>query len=141
MPFVPADVDTANDLVNITAHGLAENDEIEIESDGSVPAPLAESTKYFNRSTDPDEIKFGITSGGTVIDLTTQGTGALNVFRWQTRPGTGASGLTAGSSAPSNTARRPDPSSANIPPPSASSGLSIPSRASAPIRYSSVSTG
>lgn len=60
----------ATDLITSTAHGFADGDAVEVESEGgTVPAGLSENTKYYVRDSLANTFKLAATSGGAAIDL------------------------------------------------------------------------
>lgn len=74
---------TANsgtDVITSTAHGL-NNGDIVIMRPGDLPAPLIAGTLYYVRDKTTDTFKLAATSGGAAIDLTTNGTGTLQLWR------------------------------------------------------------
>lgn len=70
--------DSTTELISWTAHGLAINQVVFFSnSGGALPAPLAANTEYFVSATTltANSFKVSATSGGAVIDITTNGTG------------------------------------------------------------------
>lgn len=68
--------DNTTNVITSTAHGLNDGDEI-IMQPGDLPAPTAVDIVYFVRDKTTDTFKIALTSGGTAIDLTTNGSGTL----------------------------------------------------------------
>lgn len=71
----PGDVSTIDDTITIQLHGLSEDDEIVFTTAGTLPAPLIAFTTYFITLPTQDTFKLSATAGGSVINLTTTGTG------------------------------------------------------------------
>jgi len=74
---------TANDLTDFltsTAHGFNDGDQV-LLMPGSLPAPLAIKTIYYVRDKTTNTFKLAATSGGAAIDLTTAGSGTLQMFK------------------------------------------------------------
>lgn len=66
----------ASDLVNKVAHGLSDDDVLELtNSGGGLPAGLAADTKYFVVNAAADTFQLSENKGGVAIDFTTDGTG------------------------------------------------------------------
>lgn len=94
--FNPSDVDTTADSIALTNHGLTDGDGVQFSSSGTLPAPLTTATPYYVVSSSGSAIKVSATSGGSVVDLTTQGTGThtltvrndIQAFGWIDYSGT-----------------------------------------------------
>lgn len=80
-------VDNTTDVFTSTAHGYSNTNEVRFfAKDGDLPAPLekeiyGQSKKYFVRDVTTDTFKVALTSGGTAINITTNGTGNLIVWK------------------------------------------------------------
>jgi len=71
-----ATFDNTTDTVEDVAHGLSENDIVELSnSGGALPTGLAADTKYFAVSVASDTFQLSTTSGGSAINFTDDGTG------------------------------------------------------------------
>lgn len=70
----------ANDTLTKTAHGLANATAVMVMSSGTLPAPLEADTTYYVVSTATDTFKLAHYSSGTAIDLTSAGTGTVEVY-------------------------------------------------------------
>lgn len=68
--------DNTTDVITSTAHGLLDGDEILMEP-GDLPGNLAVDIVYFVRDKTANTFKVALTSGGTAIDLTSNGSGTL----------------------------------------------------------------
>jgi hypothetical protein len=73
--FLPAAVNTTTDIITITNHGLVDGDAVQFSTSGTLPAPLATSTVYYVVQSANDTFRLATSSGGSGINLTTQGTG------------------------------------------------------------------
>lgn len=67
--------DLSTDFLTSTAHGLANADRIMVFSSTTLPAGLSSSTVYFVVNKTTDTFQLSLTSGGSAINLTTNGTG------------------------------------------------------------------
>lgn len=75
--FVAGDVDTGNDVITWTAHGIADDTPI-IFRGSSLPSPLTAGTTYYKRpGLSADNFKVSTTSGGSAVNLTTTGSGTM----------------------------------------------------------------
>lgn len=72
-PTAPATIDLATDRVTITAHGFADDTPIFI-TNLSGGAGLLNNTTYFVRNPTANDFQVSATSGGTAINITTNGT-------------------------------------------------------------------
>lgn len=73
--FLPADVNTATDIITITNHGLQNNQPITLSTSGSLPTPLTAGTPYYVIYLTPNTFQLAPAANDPAIDLTTQGTG------------------------------------------------------------------
>ncbi|MBX3267106.1 MAG: hypothetical protein KF831_10400 [Acidobacteria bacterium] len=71
---------SATDVITCTAHGYSNGDMI-IHLGGDLPAPIVAGQIYYVRDVTTDTYKIAETSGGAAINLTTNGSGTLTVFR------------------------------------------------------------
>lgn len=78
--------DSASDFLTSTAHGYANGDQV-MFAPGSLPTPLAVDTVYYVRNSATNNFKVAATPGGAAIDITTNGSGTLKV--WKNDPATG----------------------------------------------------
>lgn len=67
--------DFTTDYLTSTGHGLSNGDRVMVYSGTTLPAPLAANTVYFVVNKTTDTFKLSLTSGGSAIDLTDNGTG------------------------------------------------------------------
>lgn len=72
---------SATDTITCTGHGYANGDQVIIEIGGTPPSPLLARRIYYVRDVTTNTFKLALTSGGAAIDLTTNGTGTLQIFR------------------------------------------------------------
>jgi len=71
----------AADTLTKTSHGLTDTTPVCCRSvGGTLPAPLLEDRMYYIVSKTTDTVKLAYTSGGAAIDLTTDGTGTLQLW-------------------------------------------------------------
>lgn len=71
--------DYTTDFLTSTAHGLANGDRVFVFSDTTLPAPLSAPTVYFVVEKTTDTFKLSLTTGGTAVNLTDNGTG---IHKW-----------------------------------------------------------
>jgi len=77
------------DTLTKTSHGWANTTPIMVRvSGGSLPAPLQPDSVYYVVNTATDTFKVASVSGGTAIDLTTDGTGTIEAYTGHTNTGT-----------------------------------------------------
>lgn len=72
--------DNTTDVITSTAHGFNDGD-IAIHRPGDLPAPLVAGNLYYVRDKTANTYKLANTSGGLAIDLTSNGTGTLQVWK------------------------------------------------------------
>lgn len=75
-------VDTVTDVCTAAAHGLADGGPIVVSASGTpsaLPVPLVAGAIYNVRDVTPNTFKIAYYAGGAAIDLTTAGTGVLDV--------------------------------------------------------------
>lgn len=81
--FAPGDVTTGADSITISSHRLIPGQKVRVSTTTTLPAPLVAATDYFVIVTDANTIKLATTLvnalAGTVIDITTQGTGTHTI--------------------------------------------------------------
>jgi hypothetical protein len=78
--FATTDVDTANDTITLSAHGLPANHPIKFTTTSGLPAPLSSATQYYVRSPTTNTFKVSTTqSDAGLIDITTTGAGTHTV--------------------------------------------------------------
>lgn len=83
-------VDSGADTFGATAHGLANTTPVMFQSSGLLPAPIAADTPYYVVSTSTNTFQVALVSGGTVIDLTSTGSGTIEVYTGHTNTSTAA---------------------------------------------------
>ncbi len=67
--------DLSTDFLTSTAHGLANGDRIMVFSSDTLPTGLSASTVYFVVNKTTDTFQLSLTSGGSAINITANGTG------------------------------------------------------------------
>lgn len=77
--FLPADVNTATDVITITNHGYSDGFSFRLSSTGGLPGGLVAATPYYIVSSTANTFKLSASSGGSAIDLTTAGTGVHTI--------------------------------------------------------------
>ena len=82
--FVAADVDTTTDAITITAHGFVTGDgPYQVSSTGTLPGGLAASTDYYAVVIDANTFQLASSRAnalvGTIVDLTSQGSGTHTI--------------------------------------------------------------
>jgi len=80
--FTSTAVSVSNNKVTINAHGLTDNTIIALDAlnGGEVPGGLAEGTKYYLQVLNDNEVGFSTTADGTLIDITSQGSGTTQIY-------------------------------------------------------------
>lgn len=85
--FLPFYAAASDDLLRVDAHGLSNGATvvvIDAGAGGVLPTGLAEGTIYYVRDVSGDTFKLAATSGGSAIDLTTDGAGIVTVIAPET---------------------------------------------------------
>jgi len=72
--------DNSTNVITSTAHGYNDGDQV-VLMPGSLPAPLTDRTVFYVRDKTTDTFKLAATSGGSAIDITTNGSGTLKVYK------------------------------------------------------------
>jgi len=74
-------VDITTDVITMTAaHGWAVNTQVMIQSSGTLPTPLVADTIYYVTAPGGSDLKLALTSGGAAIDLTSAGSGTIQIY-------------------------------------------------------------
>lgn len=74
-------VNTGTDVITLgSAHGWSANEPVCIRSTGTLPSPLAADTVYYVTSPSGADLKLALSSGGIDIDITSEGTGTIEVY-------------------------------------------------------------
>ena len=73
------EVDITTNQFAEAGHGLPNGAVVRFTSTGTLPAPLSASTDYFVVGTAANAFSVALTSAGVAVDLTTQGTGTIDV--------------------------------------------------------------
>jgi hypothetical protein len=71
----------ASDTFNATAHGLSDTNKVQFSTDGTLPAGLLENQDYFVINSTANTFKVSLTSGGSAVNITTDGSGTHKVRR------------------------------------------------------------
>jgi len=77
-PFLPADVNTATDEIEIIAHGYVDDDAVVFGTSGTLPGGLNLGVLYIVNAT-LDTFQVSSTVSGAPLDLTSQGTGTHSI--------------------------------------------------------------
>lgn len=72
-------VNTGTDVFTATGAGYATGTRVRVQASTTLPAPLVVNTDYFVRDVSGDTFKLEATLGGSAINITTSGTGTLQV--------------------------------------------------------------
>lgn len=74
-------VDTATDIVTTAANTFTDQTRVtvDVSGGGALPAPLTANTTYYWQRLSSTTGKFSLTRSGAAIDITTAGTGILNI--------------------------------------------------------------
>lgn len=74
--------DSGTDVLTATAHGFSDTQIVTVRNTGGgLPGGLVIGTNYFVRDATANTFKLALTSGGTAINITSNGTGTQNVSR------------------------------------------------------------
>lgn len=81
----PVEISAVNDSTNVITsanHPFQNDNQVRFHArGGSLPAPLTDQRKYFVVNKAKNTFKVSLTSGGAAIDLTSEGSGALTVWK------------------------------------------------------------
>lgn len=69
------------DLFNAVAHGLLDTNKVQFSTDGTMPAGLLANQDYYVINSAANTFRVSLTSGGSQVNITTDGTGTLQVRR------------------------------------------------------------
>lgn len=67
--------EAATDIITSAAHGLQDNDLVQLTTGTTLPAGLSLATDYYIRDRAENTFKLALTPGGTAINITDAGTG------------------------------------------------------------------
>jgi hypothetical protein len=70
----------ATDKINAAGHGLSNGATLYLSSATTLPAGLADGTKYYVVNKGTDDFEVALTAGGTKIDITDAGTGTHSAY-------------------------------------------------------------
>jgi len=74
-------VNTATDELEVTSHGWAVDTAVMVMSSGQLPAPLEADYLYFiSPGRDGDHLTLARRSGGPAVDITSSGTGTIEIY-------------------------------------------------------------
>lgn len=76
-----ATADSATDTLTSTAHGYADTTQIYLRTTGTMPTGLTAGTIYFVKTSAANTFQLSLTSGGAIVDFTTNGTGTLYFYK------------------------------------------------------------
>jgi hypothetical protein len=72
-------VDATTNRLLVRAHGLSNDDQVLVESTGTMPGGLSATTVYFARVVSFDLLELATTAGGAAVDISSAGTGVVSV--------------------------------------------------------------
>lgn len=75
LTFSPSDVDISGNLINYAISGLTNGQIVEFTSTGTLPGGLTSGIIYYIINVDDTLFQVSTSSGGTAVDITSQGTG------------------------------------------------------------------
>lgn len=73
--LVPFTADSGTDVFTATGHGMNDGDVVIVQSTGALPTGLSTLTRYFVVNKTPTTFQLSTTSGGSPLNITTNGTG------------------------------------------------------------------
>ncbi|MCK5609643.1 tail fiber protein [Candidatus Pacearchaeota archaeon] len=68
------------DIITANAHGKSDDDVLEVDTDGTLPAGLTADTTYYVISSTTNTFKVSLTSGGVAVDITDTGSGTHSFY-------------------------------------------------------------
>lgn len=87
--FTSSEVDTSNDTITVTGHGLVDGDPVSFSTAGTLPKPLSANRSYIARDVTTNTLKLAIeptTEDHDPLSLTSGGSGTHTVVRDETLP-------------------------------------------------------
>lgn len=72
--------EASTDLITCNAHGIKKDDQIILASSGTLPAGLAEDTRYFAVQIQPNKFQVALIPDGSAVDITGAGTGTHTLY-------------------------------------------------------------
>ena len=73
--------DNSTDVLTLNSHGLTDNNVVHMNNTGGgLPAGLSSATKYFIITATTNTFQVSLTSGGSAVDFTTNGTGTHHIY-------------------------------------------------------------
>lgn len=72
-PGITFTADATTDRITANAHSLQDGWEVTVSSSGTLPTPLASTTRYFTRECTPNYCKLALEPTGPAIDITAAG--------------------------------------------------------------------
>lgn len=76
--FEDGDVNTTNNTIGETAHGMLNGQLVKLRTTGTLPTPLGVDTIYYVVEKADDTFKLSLTSGGAAIDITSAAGGGTH---------------------------------------------------------------
>lgn len=76
--FASTTVDIDNDIINVT-NNYPTNTPLSFSTTGTLPASLAANSRYYAINVSPTQIKVSASSGGSAVNLTSQGSGTHTI--------------------------------------------------------------
>lgn len=77
--FVPGDVNTGTDTITVPAHGYTKSTKVTFGSNSTLPGGLEFGTEYFIKNPSTNTFQVSLTYDGAAVDLTSTGSGSLQV--------------------------------------------------------------
>ena len=77
--FATTDVNTATEVITVTAHGFVAGDAVVFSSTTTVPAGLTAGTTYYVISPTTNTLQVSATYGGSAVNITSTGTGTHTI--------------------------------------------------------------
>jgi len=74
-------VDFTTDVFTLNTHGLVNGNQVRVDSDGIPPGGLNTGTFYYIIAATANTFKLSLTSGGSAIDITDNGTGVQTLIK------------------------------------------------------------
>ena len=81
LPIALGSVNVATDTLTLTAHGLANGDQVRFDGSGTPPSPLDMASLYYVITASANTFQLSLTLGGAVINLTGALTGSVYAIK------------------------------------------------------------
>lgn len=79
-PTLAFTADASTDRIAAIKHGIRDGWEVVLSSSGTLPAGLADATRYYATQVTPNDLKLSLLPNGTPVNITDAGTGSHTLY-------------------------------------------------------------